>query len=322
LCQRYVCGAEPAIMPAYGSIPKITRDPEATESLLSREEETPLLNGGSHDTAKNDAAATTMRDRLEALACKLQVCSNPLSLSEGLSTLWTNLVFNWFTPVLYRGNEKKHLDPEDMDLVPFPHDCDTHCVAEIFYRHWRDECDKARKEQAEPTKTLQNGHKTNSTPSLVKALALSFGKEFLLAGLLKFVHDCCIFVGPQVLNAMIYYLRDADAPISRGLGLTALVTLSQLVMSFCLRHYFFACYMAGLKIRTAIVVAVYEKALKLAAGERQTRTVGEITNLMSIDANRLQGKNQIMSASVLLVGSQKGKNALHGTTLQNTKLFA
>lgn len=280
-------------MPAYGSIPKVTQDTQAAGSLLSREEETPLLNGGSHHTDNKDAAATTIRTLQEALASKL--CISPSSLSQGLSTLWTNLVFNWFTPVLYRGNEKKKLDPEDMDLVPFPHDCDTHCVAEIFYRHWQEECDKARKEQAqaEKTKLPKGGHTKNKTqpmPSLVKALALSFGKEFLLAGLLKLVHDSCIFVGPQVLHAMIYYLRDADAPMSRGLGLTALVTVSQLLMSFCLRHYFFACYMVGLKIRTAIVVAVYEKALKLAAGERQTRTVGEITNLMSIDANRLQGK--------------------------------
>jgi ABC transporter transmembrane region len=272
-------------MPAYGSIPKVTQETKSAKTLLRREEETPLLNGGSHSTDSKDAAGE------EASA---ELCSNPSSLLERVSTLWTNLVFNWFTPVLYRGNEKKRLDPEDMDLVPFPHDCDTHCVAEIFYRHWHDECEKAKtQEQLGKTKLGPKGshkNKTPAVPSLVKALAFSFGKEFMLAGLLKLVHDCCIFVGPQVLNAMIYYLRDAEAPMSRGLGLTALVTVSQLFMSFCLRHYFFACYMVGLKIRTAVVVAVYEKALKLAAGERQTRTVGEITNLMSIDANRLQGK--------------------------------
>ena len=36
------------------------------------------------------------------------------------------------------------------------------------------------------------------------------------------------------------------------------------------------------------MVAVYEKALVLSAGERHNRSIGEITNLMSIDALRLQ----------------------------------
>jgi ATP-binding cassette, subfamily C (CFTR/MRP), member 1 len=61
-----------------------------------------------------------------------------------------------------------------------------------------------------------------------------------------------------------------------------------LCMSFCLRHYFFKCYKFGLMIRTAVVVAVYKKALDLSAGERHVRSLGEITNLMSIDAQRLQ----------------------------------
>jgi ATP-binding cassette subfamily C (CFTR/MRP) protein 1 len=37
-----------------------------------------------------------------------------------------------------------------------------------------------------------------------------------------------------------------------------------------------------------VVVAVYNKALVLHSAERQTRTLGEITNLMSIDAQRMQ----------------------------------
>jgi ATP-binding cassette, subfamily C (CFTR/MRP), member 1 len=89
---------------------------------------------------------------------------------------------------------------------------------------------------------------------------------------------------------MIMFLRNPDSPLSYGLGLTTLVTLSQLTMSLCLRHYFFKCYTTGLRVRTAVVVAIYHKALKLSASERQTRSSGEITNLMSIDAQRLQGE--------------------------------
>lgn len=102
------------------------------------------------------------------------------------------------------------------------------------------------------------------------------------------IDDLLIFVGPQVLHGLIAFLRDADAPYSKGLLLTLAVTTSQLLMSFCLRHYFFRCYTVGLRLRTAIVIAVYRKTLILAAAERQKRTSGEITNLISIDAQRMQ----------------------------------
>jgi ATP-binding cassette subfamily C (CFTR/MRP) protein 1 len=184
--------------------------------------------------------------------------------------LWSRLVFGWMIPLLSLGNEKKNLDPEDLDLIPLPQDCETDFISEAFETCWKEELKR-------------------SNPSLIRALFRAFGRDFAIGGFcLKAVHDCCIFVGPQVLNSMIFFLRDDQAPISTGLWLTAAVTISQLTMSFCLRHYFFKCYLFGLRIRTAVVVAVYKKALVLSTGERQTRTLGEITNLMSIDAQRLQ----------------------------------
>lgn len=309
-------------MPAYGSIPKVSA--EGATDIKSVH-----LRNGQDDTketspliADGDDAGLNAASRLHPLLAYLQhLWSQIVRLAEHLiskciaeermtqlsisckdfkerlqgssflqilTAVWTNLIFNWFTPVLHRGNEKKKLDPEDMDLVPFPPNCETESISNTFYQNWNEESRKAQEQNNKKT-----GKTTMEEPSLVKALWNSFGTEFCKAGLLKLIHDCCIFVGPQVLNAMIYYLRDAHAPVSRGLGLTTLVTISQLAMSFCLRHYFFSCYLVGLKIRTAIVMAVYQKALVLAAGERQTRTVGEITNLMSIDAKRLQGKQLV-----------------------------
>jgi hypothetical protein len=190
--------------------------------------------------------------------------------AEKKHSIWSLLVFAWFSPLLLQGMRKGKLDPEDMDMIPFPEDCHTDNVVAAFDAHWAQESKK-------------------KSPSLFRSLFVAFGKDFIRAGFLKLIHDCSLFVGPLVLNAFIYYLRDANAPVSQGLFLTAAVALSQLVMSFCLRHYFFKCYLTGLRIRTAVVVAVYKKTLVLASGERQVRTAGEITNLISIDAQRLQG---------------------------------
>jgi ATP-binding cassette subfamily C (CFTR/MRP) protein 1 len=41
-------------------------------------------------------------------------------------------------------------------------------------------------------------------------------------------------------------------------------------------------------MRTAIVVMVYKKALVLSSEERERRKTGEIVNLMTVDAQRIQ----------------------------------
>ena len=56
-------------------------------------------------------------------------------------------------------------------------------------------------------------------PSLIKALYNAFGYDFLRAGLFKLIHDSSLFVGPQVLNRLIQFLRDKDAPLSYGISL-------------------------------------------------------------------------------------------------------
>jgi ATP-binding cassette, subfamily C (CFTR/MRP), member 1 len=197
---------------------------------------------------------------------------------------FSRLTFQWFTPVLERGNEKKKLDQEDLGLVPLPDDCTTEAVAAVWDRHWKPSfggAESSRQATAPPSSSLL----------LVATLARAFGGDFVRAGFLKLVHDLCVFVGPQVLHGMIVFLRsDSDRDWWHGLALTLTVTVSQLVMSLCLRHYFFLCYATGLRIRTAVTVAVYRKVLVLSSQERNKRTAGEITNLVSIDAQRLQGE--------------------------------
>lgn len=184
-------------------------------------------------------------------------------------SLWSRLTFGWFSPILDLGNAQPQLNPNDLGLVPLPPNCSTNDVQTKFQREW-------------------NKQLSSNKPSLSLALFHAFGAEFLKAGFLKLVHDLSIFVGPQVLNGLIQFLRDADAPLSQGLWLTLVVTFSQLLMSFCLRHYFFQCFQTGLQLRSAVVTTVYQKALKLASFERQSKSLGEITNLLSTDAQRMQ----------------------------------
>jgi ATP-binding cassette, subfamily C (CFTR/MRP), member 1 len=54
-----------------------------------------------------------------------------------------------------------------------------------------------------------------------------------------------------------------------------------------LHQYFHTCFMLGMRLRTALITAIYKKALKLSNQSRQDATIGEITNLMAVDASKI-----------------------------------
>uniref|UniRef100_A0A7S3PWM8 ABC transmembrane type-1 domain-containing protein n=1 Tax=Chaetoceros debilis TaxID=122233 RepID=A0A7S3PWM8_9STRA len=208
----------------------------------------------------------------------------PFKLEEDELNFFTALTFNWISPLLALGNSKDQLDPDDLRTIPLPQSCKTQRVSSLFGHHWKGQVQYYKYTTKYHKKKNGRFSKTQKKkqPSIGWSLAMAFGGDFLQAGILKLIHDANVFVGPNVLHGLIQFLRDENAPLQRGLTLAVTVTISQTIMSFCLRHYFFKCYMTGLRMRTAIVVAVYEKALVLASTERQKRSVGEIVNLMTV----------------------------------------
>ena len=221
----------------------------------------------------------------DALARKVGGSTNGKagSASKGIlwSSVWSSLIFTWMRPLLVLGNDQQKLDPEDLAILPLPHDCVSEAVAGKFQQEWSKELSRAAGEKKESPGRY-------SPPSVSWACFRAFGWDFIKAGGLKLIHDLAMFVGPQVLFRIIHFLNDPTAPLSYGLWLTLAVTVAQLLMAFCVRHYFFKCYLTGLRLRTSVVVAVYQKALAMSSSERNSRSAGEITNLMSIDALRMQ----------------------------------
>jgi ABC-type multidrug transport system fused ATPase/permease subunit len=183
------------------------------------------------------------------------------------SSSFNSITFAWLSPLLKLGKSKEQLELEDLLRFPLPSSCKAEDVWDSFYKYWSLEKEKK---------------------SLSKCLFQAYWVDFAYAGLLKFLHDCCQFVGPFVLRALIQFLRDESANFVDGLWLTLAVTLSQTVMTVSLRHYNFKCNLTGLRMRTAIVLAIHRKALVLSCGEKQRLTSGNIVNLESVDAQRIQ----------------------------------
>ncbi|KAF1788130.1 Leucine-rich repeat domain, L domain-like [Phytophthora cactorum] len=184
------------------------------------------------------------------------------------ATCISSALFSWVTPLMELGNQRplEHDDLYLLDPVNRAHEVSTE-----FQEAWKKQCSKP-----------------SGKPSLSWALASCFGGQIAKAGLLKLVHDSLQFVGPMLIKEIIAYLQNPDAPLSEGLIYAGIVFVSGVMQSFLLRNYFFHCFEAGMRVRSAVCTAVYTKSLVLSAAARQKKTTGEITNLMSIDAQRLQ----------------------------------
>ncbi|XP_064611716.1 multidrug resistance-associated protein 1-like isoform X1 [Liolophura sinensis] len=133
--------------------------------------------------------------------------------------------------------------------------------------------------------TVVDGQKKKE-PSLFMALTRAFGTVGVIAGLFKLMHDILIFVSPYLLKLMIQFTNDKSIPTWKGYLYAALMVIIALIQSLVLHQYFHGCFLLGMRLRTAIIAAVYNKALLLSNSARKSSTVGEIVNLMSVDAQR------------------------------------
>ena len=88
----------------------------------------------------------------------------------------------------------------------------------------------------------------------------------------------------------------------KGYFYAILLFITALLQTIVLSQYFNRMFLVGLRMRTALIAAIYRKALRMSTAARKETTVGEIVNLMSVDAQRFMDVmayvNMIWSAPV------------------------
>ncbi|KAM4634684.1 multidrug resistance-associated protein 1 [Polymixia lowei] len=242
---------------------------------------------------------------------------------EAGASFLSRISFWWITRLMVTGYRRPleekdlwSLNPEDRSQRVVPH----------LVRRWNTECQKVKRPEEKTLyspKRVSRGEtkegppveeseilivktpqKTNE-PSLFWALCLTFGPYFLISSLYKIIQDILMFVGPEILRLLIRFVNNADAPSWQGYFYTALLLVCTCLQTLILQKYFHVCFVTGMRLRTAIIGAVYRKALVISNAARRTSTVGEIVNLMSVDAQRFMDLityiNMIWSAPLQVV---------------------
>ncbi|KAH7052510.1 hypothetical protein BKA57DRAFT_533718 [Linnemannia elongata] len=199
------------------------------------------------------------------------------------ANLFSLLTFHFLQHVVSLGY-KRPLNFEDVDGL-MPKTIRTEYTHAALSAHW----------EAHVKKRLARGQR----PSLIKVVFLSHGARWARVMVLSIASACMTYVAPQLLNALLGFIESyqtitlADGtlfrdpkPVSLGIILAFGLFFSTLTVSFMTAQYFAATSILGLEIRTALIAMIYRKSLKLSTSAKQDSTAGEISNHMSVDAER------------------------------------
>ncbi|KAI3806837.1 hypothetical protein L1987_22752 [Smallanthus sonchifolius] len=200
--------------------------------------------------------------------------SEPLLVHENTSQLeepsfFSKLVFSWVIPLLAKGYKK----PLVLEDIPSLESIDQAEVAhEKFTKAW----DSLRTEQ-----TLNNAN------MVIKTLAKVYFQEMVLSGVCVFLRTIAVVASPFLLYAFVNYTNREIRDLHQGFLLVGCLIVVKVTESLSHRHFFFIARRTGMRMRSALMVKVYEKQLKLSSLGKKRHSAGEFVNYIAVDAYRM-----------------------------------
>ncbi|KAK8639147.1 hypothetical protein V6N13_137540 [Hibiscus sabdariffa] len=179
------------------------------------------------------------------------------------------LTFSWMAPLIAVGN-KKTLELEDVPQL------DSSLSVIGAFPKFRNRLQAVDSEGTGVT-----------TLKLVKALFLSAWKDILLTGLFTFMNSVALYVGPYLINTFVQYLNGQREFKNEGYHLVTAFFVAKLVECISETWFIFKSQQVGLRWRAVLTAMIYNKGLTLSFQSKQSKTSGEIINIMSVDADRI-----------------------------------
>jgi ATP-binding cassette subfamily C (CFTR/MRP) protein 1 len=193
------------------------------------------------------------------------------SLLDGASV--SSIVFvNWMSDLVTFGYQ----NPLQLtDLPDLPEEENTEVVAALFNRHWREQEDEIARE----------GPASTRKPSTLTALRRSFSRRMVLGGFFECLYYCTNTILPFVIKGLLSVISSPNSVLPWGAVYCAALFVLPFLSSLSINFKWYNVTRVGVNLRTAIMVAVYAKAMRLAQSSRQASATGETLNLMSNDSN-------------------------------------
>lgn len=197
--------------------------------------------------------------------------------------LWERWTFSWMNPLVTKSYVNQTVASED--LPEAPRHLSTLNYTKMLERHWND-----------PSKT-------KSKRLLVTSVIKAFGPLAAESFAYETSDSLLAFVQPQLLRLLIVFMADKAAdplqPVLRGFLLCFSMFVVTLVQTAFNNQYVLKVLEVGLGCRSSLTSLIFQKSLRLSPHSRAERSSGDVVNLISIDAPRIQTCAQELSTVII-----------------------
>ena len=100
--------------------------------------------------------------------------------------------------------------------------------------------------------------------SIVSTLFYAFAPAYAISAVFQFGYSTLQFASPQIVNALISFVS-SDEPNWKGYFYTALICAVTLINTLLNSQTFYWEYAVGLRVKTALISAIYRKSVKLSS---------------------------------------------------------
>eukprot|EP00571_Detonula_confervacea_P003671 CAMPEP_0172317074 /NCGR_PEP_ID=MMETSP1058-20130122/30478_1 /TAXON_ID=83371 /ORGANISM="Detonula confervacea, Strain CCMP 353" /LENGTH=1393 /DNA_ID=CAMNT_0013031535 /DNA_START=1 /DNA_END=4182 /DNA_ORIENTATION=+ len=219
---------------------------------------------------------------------------------ETTSNLFSTLTFLWIQPMFERASYlRKHGQwLEQEDLAPLAEMDRSENVETMFEEAYENYVPKKQKSSEEGVGDGGAESPVELERRLVHALIATCKRRIIVGGLFRLVNSCLQFSFPILLNFILSYFQDVQSGVIkkgdppgvyyRGYWLSALLMAFVGLKAVTESAYFYRMNRCSWRMKTAISSSVYRKSLRLASSAQQQTSVGEIVNLMQVDATKIE----------------------------------
>ncbi|KFD49571.1 LOW QUALITY PROTEIN: hypothetical protein M513_09514, partial [Trichuris suis] len=124
-------------------------------------------------------------------------------------------------------------------------------------------------------------------PSVFLTLVQCFKWQALTSVFIRTLSDIFEFMKPLILRNLIQYMAIKELTLSYGIFFSFMLLLIGIFQSLLLQTYHITMTRVGMNLKSILISAIFEKALRLSNESRKQTTAGEMINMMSADIERV-----------------------------------
>ncbi|MEW5309623.1 MAG: hypothetical protein WDW38_001500 [Sanguina aurantia] len=182
---------------------------------------------------------------------------------------WLSMLFYNYANGLINTGLKKHLEHDDLWDVARWDDAGT--VSSVYFANLK-----------------ATAHPKAPQGVVWKAIFRTHGRLFAIAGAIKLVHDCIMFMSPFLLGRLLKHMG-AGGSREVSLGLSFAILGVAVLENATVNVYFHILYRMSLHLKIDMIQLLYEKSVRVTSAVKSDMGVGAIVNLQSNDAAKLWG---------------------------------